>query len=643
MSSVKEENTSLEQIREAYAPWARFIVVALVIFTSSRFTLAWLHWERLGTSSLIPLFLGGLRIDLCLIGMFTALPAVLVSGLCQSDAWRKWENLYYRIVLLLFVFLELITPTFIDEYDTRPNRLFYEYLGHPEEVSGMLVKGFGTVVVVVLVVMLFSYILLQKLMPRHPAANPSFPKRILGALVSGALCFGLIRGTISHRPINPATVAFATDRMINTLPLNSPYSLLYSLYRMKDERNACALYGSMPELEMHDIVRTSAQIPYPPNDRNRPSMHYAEATANHESPPHVVIILEESLGARYVGHLTNSRLTPELDALSKEAWTLKNLYATGTRSVRGIEAVVTGFLPTPARAVLKLGLSQSNFFTLANIFNSRDYQSKFIYGGEGHFDNMKGFLLNNGFKKIIDRSEFKNPNFTGTWGVSDEDMFNRLHEELSTASKPQFIFAFSVSNHSPYEYPEGRIVPEPPNAATVDNAVRYADWALGNFFDKAKISKYYQNTIFLIVADHDSRVYGASLIPIKHYHIPGMFIGRGIRARNDERLVSQIDLAPTLVSLAGISGEHPMLGHDLTKLDNKWPGRAIMQYGENFGYREGNRLIVLQPSRKPSQFAVQEDGSLVTTKCDELLEKKALAHALWPSWAYRNRRYSPSF
>ena len=642
MTSIEKRKNNPSQIGLAYTPLIRFVLLALALLTMSRLVLALLHFERVDESAFAPLFLGGLRIDLCLIGMFISLPAALVPFFSNSKLWRRWESYYYRIAFIVLFFFEAITPTFINEYDTRPNRLFFEYLVYPEEVTEMLFKGFGDVLAFVVLGLISSYFLLKKLIPAYPVVQLSTKKRIITALVSGLVCFAAIRGTTGHRPINPATVAFTSDRMVNTLPLNSTYNVLYSLYRMKDEMNAGSLYGSMPENEMHKLVRAAAAFPDSMLDPNRPSLHFAEASYTHKSLPHVVIILEESLGARYVGHLTGASFTPELDALSREAWTFTNLYATGTRSVRGIEAVITGFLPTPARAVVKLGLAQSNFFTLANIFNSRGYQSTFIYGGEAHFDNMKGFLLNNGFGKTIDRSQFRRPVFTGTWGVSDEDMFNRLHEELESATKPQFVFAFSVTNHSPYEYPAGRITPAPPKSATVHNAVRYADWAIGDFFRKAKNSNYYQNTIFLVVADHDSRVYGASLIPIKHFHIPGMFLGGKIRSRKDERLVSQIDLAPTLVSLAGASDVHPMLGHDLTQLSEAASGHAIMQYGDNFGYREGDKLIVLQPNLQPAQYSIIEDDSLVKSKVDDDFKNRALAHALWPSWAYRNRRYTPS-
>ena len=624
-----------------YQPLFRFLFLGLFVLTASRLILTGLWWNRVTLQQLGPVLLGGLRIDLTLLGMFAVAPAVLVSLFSGSARLRTWEARYYRFVLALFILLELTTPTFISQYDTRPDRLFFEYLTYPQEVSSMLVKGFGNSVLFVLLGTTIGLFLVFKILRRGPTTKLSLPHRGIAAMTCGFVGFVMIRGTLNHKPINPATVAFSSDRMVNTLPLNSAYSILYAAYRLKDEKNAGALYGTMPEEEMHRLVLSRAGISGSKPNPRIPSLHYQKASKLRATAPHIVVILEESLGARYVGHLTGGNLTPELDTLAAKAWTFKNLYATGTRSVRGIEAVITGFLPTPARAVVKLGLAQGNFFTLASLVKRHGYTSTFIYGGESHFDNMKGFLLNNGFDRTIDRSAFTNPVLAGSWGVSDEDMLNRLHEELTAAVSPQLFFAFSVTNHSPYEYPKNRIKPTPPSDATAENAVRYADWALGDFFKKAQSANYYKNTIFLVVADHDSRVYGANTIPVEHFHIPALILGGGIQAKSDERLVSQIDLAPTLLSLAGISGTHPMLGHDLTTMAEDWQGRAIMQYGENFGYREGSQLMVFRPQLGARQYRVVNDQKLVEEKyINQEFRRVALAHALWPSWAYANRRYS---
>jgi phosphoglycerol transferase MdoB-like AlkP superfamily enzyme len=306
--------------------------------------------------------------------------------------------------------------------------------------------------------------------------------------------------------------------------------------------------------------------------------------------------------------------------------------------VRGLEAILAGFLTTPAEAVLKLPRSQRDFFTLGGLLGQLDYHSRFIYGGEAHFDNMKGFLLGNGFREVIDRPKFRaKPKFVGSWGASDEDMFDELHQRLlDDGDRPGLSVAFSVTNHTPWEYPAGRIEPQGV-PASIDNTVRYADCAIGQFFARARQSAYWDNTVFLVVADHDARVCGASLVPVRHFHIPALILGAGVPVRRDEGITSQIDLAPTLLSLAGVDSAHPMPGADLTR---RQPDRAIMQYGDNHGYLKGDTLLVMEPQRPPTQFAYGvADESLVVQPTDAILAEEALAHALWPSWAYQHGRY----
>jgi phosphoglycerol transferase MdoB-like AlkP superfamily enzyme len=180
------------------------------------------------------------------------------------------------------------------------------------------------------------------------------------------------------------------------------------------------------------------------------------------------MIVEESLGAQYVANLGGAGLTPCLDALAETGWNFTRAYATGTRSVRGLEALSAGFPPTLSDAVLRLPNSQTRFFTLAQALKGLGYRSRFVYGGEAHFDNMKSFFLGNGFDELYDLPSFKNPAFVGTWGASDEDMFDKVHTLLSAdGDQPTFTLAFSVSNHSPWEYPAGRIaVDGPPRSRT---------------------------------------------------------------------------------------------------------------------------------------------------------------------------------
>jgi phosphoglycerol transferase MdoB-like AlkP superfamily enzyme len=460
--------------------------------------------------------------------------------------------------------------------------------------------------------------------------------RPIWMLVGAALCALAIRGTLAHRPINPSSVAWSSDSMLNTLPLNSLYNVAYAIYSMKNERSAEDIYGGMDAAEMNQIVRDAAALPAGPD--TLPTLHRQIPAQKRERKPNLVLIVEESLGAQYVSNLGGAKLTPELDKLAQTGWNFRRAYATGTRSVRGLEAVSAGFPPTVADAVLRLPGSQTRFFTLAQLLKEQGYRSRFIYGGEAHFDNMKSFFLGNGFDELYEQSSFESPEFVGTWGASDEDMFNKLHQLLGQdKEQPTLTLAFSVSNHSPWEYPAGRIQVEG-DPATVENTVRYADWAIGDFFKKARESDYWDNTVFLIVADHDSRVGGANLVPLRHFHIPALILGAGVPSRQDERIMSQIDLAPTLLSLMGIESEHPMIGRDLTQQDSD---RAMMQYFENYGYLKGDILTVLMPHLPPCQYRyTAPDKYEPLEQIDGTLAKEALAHVLWPSWAYHEQAYT---
>ena len=320
------------------------------------------------------------------------------------------------------------------------------------------------------------------------------------------------------------------------------------------------------------------------------------------------------------------------------------MYATGTRSVRGIEAVTSGFSPTPARSVVKLGKSQTNFFTIARLLRANQYHTQFIYGGESHFDNMKSFFLGNGFVDMQDFPTIKSPKFVGSWGASDEDLYQKASEQflaLSKKEQPFFSLVFSSSNHTPYEYPDNVISPFNKPKQTVENAVKYADHALGEFIAKAKQSPYWDNTVFAVIADHDARASGTSAVPIGHFKIPAVIFGGGITHKEDGRLTSQIDLAPTLLSLAGIDSKNPMIGHDLTQNIAIEKQRAMMQRQKNFAWMTSdNQVVILQPEKEISTWRYDPSSdSLELSEVNGSMVRRAHANALWGSFAFKENHY----
>ncbi len=614
-----------------------FIICGLTVLTTSRIALTIWQKARVKTAkNLSAIFIGGLRIDALMLAILAGIPLLLSPWFGHIEMASKLNSAWLLIAWFFLIMLELSTPNFILEYDVRPNRLYIEYLKHPKEVLGMLWKGYrATVVVTVAATILIVWV--GYYLFGRPVTNAKLPmqQQIIFTLVAAPLIFIAIRGTLQHRPINPSSVAFCGDSLVNSLPLNSLYNVLYAIYCIKNERSAFDVYGKLDHSEIVSTVNKCAGIET--ENQYIPSLHNHRASTQRNKAMNIVMVIQESMGAQYTQKLGGIGITPELDGLMSKGWNFTCAYATGTRSVRGLEALTTGFPPTISDAVLRLSGAQHNFFTLAHLLKPHGYVSRFLYGGEAHFDNMKGFFLSNGFNELHDIHTFKNPNFVGTWGASDEDMFNKLHELLSDKQEvPTFTVAFTVSNHSPWEFPAGRINTGN-NPATEHNAVRYADWALGQFFEKAQKSGYWSNTIFLVVADHDSRSYGPFPVPVQHFHIPALILGADITPRNDNRIISQIDLAPTLLSLAGISDSHPMIGFDLTC---SVAGRALMQYKDNYGYMKGNQLVVLQPEKPATQYVYNRPSSYEQVAVNEVLVKEALCHALWPTLMYKKRAYT---
>ena len=630
------------------------VLVCLCILMLSRIGLSVWHGARVSdTHGWLAILLNGLRIDISTVSYLLVLPSLLTCLLAGNGSLGKGWLFILRVWVVcglwLLVYMELATPSYIMEYDVRPNRLFIEYLIYPKEVFGMLWSGYKPELFIGAIVSTATLYWGWKF-SRHLVTGLTFPRwywrPVLAVLVVVVGVMGA-RSTLGHRPLNPAMVAFSTDPLINDLVLNSTYSLAFAAKQMKAEDNAFKYYGNMDSDEIIGLVRETTETANQDFVSDSvPTMAY-HAASYQGKPKNLVILLQESLGARYVGALGGLPLTPNLDALMKEGWNFTRMYSTGTRSVRGIEAVITGFSPTPARSVVKLGKSQTGFFTIAELLKSRGYHTQFIYGGESHFDNMKSFFLGNGFVDMQDFPTFTNPVFVGSWGASDEDLYHKAHEQFSQLSEqkqPFFSLVFTSSNHSPFDYPDGRITPYNEPKETRENAAKYSDYALGEFFRQAKSSSYWDDTVFVVVADHDSRAYGNQLVPIDHFHIPAVIVGKDVPARGDSRLASQIDLAPTLLSLMGINSTNPMIGHDMTKDIDNTKLRAMMQFYKNFAWMDNNNNVVIFQPDKPAQGFHYDEATteLLDRQVPEDMIKKAKANALWGSLAYENDFYQSS-
>ena len=416
----------LTQWAGPYATVLQMLLMGLIVLSLSRVGLIIWQWERVSvTGLLIEMLVQGVRADLILLGYFVAIPVLLSPFFAHKFAisfWRGVNVCWATFALFFVIFMELSSPPFMMQFDVRPNRLFIEYLSYPKEVFSTLWNGFRLALILGIG---FSVLLGVTIYSVLKAASTdgklwSTKKLLLLWPIVFVIVFMQVRSTTDHRPANPALFALSGDALVNSLIINSGWSVLTALSSMRQEANSSEIYGSFPREKifeqvkaapwLRDVQFTSAELP---------TLHKQEAAIKRDKPLNLVIVLEESLGATFVESLGGLPVTPELEKLKHEGWWFEQLYATGTRSVRGIEAVISGYAPTPARSVVKLSLAQHNFYTLALGLGQQGYHTEFVYGGEAHFDNMRGFFTGNGFQRVVDRSDIKNPIFEGSWGASD--------------------------------------------------------------------------------------------------------------------------------------------------------------------------------------------------------------------------------
>jgi phosphoglycerol transferase MdoB-like AlkP superfamily enzyme len=634
-----------------------FLVIGVATLGISRAALIGWQWQRVEiTDALLSMLVQGARSDLITLSLFAAPVVVLIPFFLAVRSMSWWLRIacaWLAFSLTAILFLELATAPFLSEYDMRPNRLFVEYLAYPREISAMLWGGYRGPLALIGVALATGGWLIGRHFSGYSGSAKSWRASVvmLAWPVVVLLLFVMIRSSFQHRPANLATFAFCDDAMVNSLVANSAYTVLSAVYGLKNESHS-GMYGEMPEPEMIARVRNGIGSPLDSfTSEEYPTLRKQVASVHRKRPLNLIIVLEESLGAGFVQRLGGLPITPTLSGLADQGIWFEQLYATGTRSVRGIEAVIAGFPPTPAMSVVKLDKSQRDFATLASVLERAGYHNEFVYGGESHFDSMRGFFLGNGFHAVVDRDDFAAPKFVGSWGASDEDLFDKTHERLlalHAAGQPFFVLAFTSSNHTPFEFPDGRIELYEQPKQTVHNAIKYADHALGRFLELARGSRYWQDTLLLVVADHDTRVYGAELVPVNKFHIPGVILGADTQPRRIDATVSQIDLAPTLLSLMGVDSEHPFSGRDLTRTlaefgnDAPLPApRAMMQFDQNFAWLQDNRVTVLLPDGDVRHFDYDHRAKSLqpATITDPEMARTALANVLMPAWLYRERLY----
>lgn len=521
-----------------------------------------------------------------------------------SPLWRKLYWLFAWLAVAVLLFGAVSEFVFWQEFSTRFNFIAVDYLIYTTEVIGNIVESYPVGLIlagIALAALVAIHLLARFITP----AQQNVTRRQRFAL----LLLALVLPTASWSLSDADQMGMTGNAYADELAGNGLFTLAAAMRR--NEIDYDRFYKTIPQRKADDILAAAGMAREPLSyvvparaDKHEPG----EMGPFLRRPRNVVMISVESLSAKYLGAYGSEKgLTPNLDRLAAEGLKFERAFATGTRTVRGLDALSLGTPPIPGQAIVRRPHNQ-HLATIGELLEQQGYATFFFYGGYGYFDNMNAYFQSNDYR-VVDRTDFpeKSVIFENIWGVADEVLFDNTLPVLdATAHKglPFFAQIMTTSNHRPYTYPDGRIdIPSPGGRS---GAVKYTDYAIGRFIDQARSKPWFKDTLFVIVADHQASVAGKTKLPMDRYQIPLIFyapdlVKPGVHAR----MVSQIDVAPTLMDLLGKEGESYFFGQSIFEASKlQLPERAFISNYQQLGYYKEGVLTVLAPRQKVEAFRI---------------------------------------
>lgn len=523
---------------------------------------------------------------------------------------QTWRYCVYFFIFFLYIFLINLNIIgeflFWNEFGVRYNFIAVDYLIYTNEVIGNILESYPIIPMfsaLILISILITIFYLKK-SKEYFADLSNFKIKLINSIIYILLFISVVLLLkISKKYEN------SDNTFVNELQANGLVSF-YNAYS-DSSLNYDKFYAKLPLQKAFSIITKVYN--------NQWSEHYNSKIIKDTLPElhkNVILVTIESMSANFLKEFGNTyNLTANLDKLAREGLFFTKMYATGNRTVRGLESVTLCIPPSPGESLIKRS-NNDHMFTVGYLFKRRGYTVQYFYGGYGYFDNMNTFFEGNGYS-VIDRSSFKKDeiNFANIWGVCDEDMFMkaiRVFDENSKRKAPFFGHIMTVSNHRPFTYPTGKI--DIPNTSkSREGGVKYTDYAIGKFIEEAKKRSWFSNTVFVFVADHCASSAGKEDIPLDKYKIPAIIYSPGfIKPEKFSKIVSQIDLMPTLFGKLHFSYSSRFYGQDV--FDSTYQPRALIATYQKLGYLKDNKLIVLSPNQKVEQYNVTGDTQMSKSK-----------------------------
>lgn len=504
-----------------------------------------------------------------------------------------WFALFITFYVGAIVFNGVSEYFFWNEFGVRYNFIAVDYLVYTNEVVGNIVESYPVVWMtlgIIVTTLLLTWYLFRRDLGRAEWLKGWRWKAVAGPAYLAAMLLAVWLLGFNTRFQDSPNV------YVNELQANGLYKF-YDAF-VKNELDYERFYLTRPEAE----AETFLQSVYDTTQGIRRTV----SPAREEQHRNIVLITIESMSASFMERFGNTnRLTPTLDSLYHLALAFDRVYATGNRTVRGLEAVTLSLPPCPGQSIIKRP-DNGGMHSTGALLRDKGYNVTYFYGGNSYFDNMETFFSGNGYD-ILDQRQYapEEISFANIWGVCDEDAYRKVIRTLNEQSadgKPFFAHVMTVSNHRPFTYPAGKIS-IPHDAKSRNGGVMYSDYALGQFFAEASRQPWFANTVFVVTADHCASSAGRTEIPLHKYHIPAIIFAPGfVEPQTVEGVVSQIDLMPTLFDLLGMQYESYFYGRSV--FEEGYTDRAFIATYQDLGYLEGDLFTILSPVRRAEQYRV---------------------------------------
>jgi phosphoglycerol transferase MdoB-like AlkP superfamily enzyme len=619
---------------------ARFLpallAAALLVLLSSATRLALALRPEVAVGSAadwLRVFAYGLGFDL-MAACYLLAPVVLWLALvpdriARSAPHRALAVLAFAAIAFGALVLAAAEWLFWDEFGSRFNFIAVDYLLYTHEVLGNIWQSYpvGRALFALAALAAGATLALKRwLGPRAGAALPW--RASLVALGAWGAVFA-----VTLRWVDSDAKNFSARDSANDLAGNGVYEFFAANHR--NELGYDRHYATIPIDEALPRVRAALGA------AGRTGVERLIAPRGRERHLNVVLVSIESLGAEFLGSYGNPRgLTPQLDRLASESLWFTRVYATGNRTVRGMEALSLALPPTPGQSIVRRP-NNDKLFSLGSVFEDKDYSVIFAYGGYGYFDNMNAFFDANDYRSIDRRAiPAERVKHETVWGVADEHLFDQVLDELDRehkAAKPFFVHVMTTSNHRPYTYPAGRI--DIASGSGREGAVKYTDYAVGKFLQDARGRPWFDDTLFVITADHGANARGTSRIPVDKYLIPlFVYAPKHVRPGRVDRLMSQIDIPPTVLGLLDFRYYTKFFGRDILHSPPE-TDRAFVANYQTLGYLKGGRMVLLQPKRKAEVFRVDGGMNIVEPVQDEAALREAISFYSAASFVFRSGLY----